>query len=185
MRVLGLALTGNVLLVEGPGIVVAWLLTEMGTVSGVSGNRRANKSNSIWTVPIPLLEFHHITFSAKTQTGAINSKKGPLHIYHSRTGQVLGNLLQPMDHQHCHVNMHEASSYHHHPFVDKDHIPHKDDWQTSQATLQEGWVKDPEGRHQLWLPVEWRVSLQDESWCPSTTTLCFKLPGDKVITIKF
>ena len=42
-----MGLTGNVLLVVGSEIVVAWLLTKEGIVNGVSGNRRAGRGDSI------------------------------------------------------------------------------------------------------------------------------------------
>ena len=47
--ILGLALTGNVLLVVDSETIVAWRLTEGGLVDGVSGNRRASRGDSIWT----------------------------------------------------------------------------------------------------------------------------------------
>jgi hypothetical protein len=43
-----IVLTGNVLLVKGSDTVAAWLLTEEGAVDGISGNRRADRNDSLW-----------------------------------------------------------------------------------------------------------------------------------------
>ena len=85
----GLAITGNVLLVEGPGKVVAWLLTEEGTVDGVLDNERAGPSDSIWTTSL--------TDSSPFQRLGIEGQVGVLitgdtfpFTYNIVTGDVLG-----------------------------------------------------------------------------------------------
>ena len=187
MVITGLALTGNVLLVEGYTIVVvAWLLTEEGMVDGISGNQRAGLNDSIWRVSLPDLGFYNITFSDETQTGVIKPWQGPFYTYHLKTGQVLDYSQQPGDDQDCTVGMGGKSGYHLHKGpMGKSDTPHENNWQVSQNTLQEGWVKDPEGRHQFWLPVEWRVSLDGESWCHSIKTLYLKIKGGGTVAIKF
>ena len=187
MKITGLALTGNILLVEASKtVVVAWLLTEKGVVVDISGNQRADHSNGIWKISVPEYGPHCVEFSAKTQTGVIVSQERTPCSYHLKTGQALDYSQQPGDEQKCNVNMNEGSGYHlHQGSVDNSVTPHEDSWLVSQDMLQEGWVKDPEGKHQFWIPVEWRVSFGGESWCHDVKTLYFKITGGKVIVIKF
>jgi len=205
MNISGLALTGNVLLVQGSGKVVAWLLTEGGGVDGIFGNRRADCGDSIWVVQKPL----QVTLSAKDHTAFITctgedtvtprratlrsaakdpttttSKEKPPHIYNTETGKVLKHSKQPINNQETHVDMLQGSHNLHYHCV-KEATPSKNDWPVSEAALQEGWVKDPECRHKLWLPVEWRVSLHDMDWCHVITTLQFRVSGNELIIIKF
>ena len=185
LKISGLAITGNVLLVLGPGKVVAWLLTEEGVVDGVFGNREADHSDSIWEVRSQ--DLFQPTFSAKDQAGAIISQGTTLYTYHTGTGEELRDYCPPShgsDHwQECCVDMLRGSHHLCHHHVHNDNNPSKDYWPVSQ-TLQEGWVKDSEGRHRLWLPVVWRFSLHDVGWCHNITTLHFKI-GTELITIKF
>lgn len=53
-------------------------------------------------------------------------------------------------------------------------------WPISRSTLQEGWVKDPEGKTQLWIPIEWRMP-HNQVWFTNLTTLLLDLPGATVI----
>jgi len=181
VNILGLALTGNVLLVTGSGNIVAWLLTGDGVVDGVFGSRRAGSGDSIWAISVPPHSSLELRFSTKHQTGVITCQGKILHVYHTGTGKVLVHSLAPSSNQGCHVEMSQGS-YHHHCDVD---IPPADNWQVSSNTLKEGWVKDPQGKHRLWLPVEWRISLNDMSWCQDITTLHFIIPGNEPIVIKF
>ncbi len=87
----GLGLTSNVLLVKGPGVVGAWLLTEEGRVSNVLGNRRAGPGDSIWTVSVPLQS--RPKFSVEGETGVLEYGK-TLHAYNSRTGEVLDSAQE-------------------------------------------------------------------------------------------
>jgi hypothetical protein len=50
--------------------------------------------------------------------------------------------------------------------------------------LREGWVRDPEGRHRLWLPVHWRSDENDAYWLDKVTTLRLKNPFNLMI-VKF
>lgn len=177
----GLALTGNVLLVIGSGKVMAWLLTEEGVVEGILNNRRADAGDSVWALSVEPRGFKP-KFSAKHQIGAIISRGGrTLRTYHTGTGRDLKSHPLPWDGE-CQVDTLQGS---HHLRVHEEDPPPGNNWLVSRAVLQEGWVKGPEGRHRLWLPVEWRISLDNERWCHDITTLHFKIPGNELVIIKF
>ncbi|KAF9643114.1 hypothetical protein BDM02DRAFT_1742491 [Thelephora ganbajun] len=52
-------------------------------------------------------------------------------------------------------------------------------------SLREGWVKGPEGKHLLWLPVEWRNPNHIVGQSRDGTVLGLELREDEVIIIKF
>jgi len=161
----GLVITGNVLLVESSQEVVAWLLTEEGLVDGVIGGRRVDRGDSIWTIS-------HLQrlcrFRVEGHVGVIElSWGGPLHVYHTETGEVFHLTQAPR----------RSSDRWYHladPPRGRDHLRYhnlsqrntslEDSWQFSRATLEEGWVKDPGGKHRLWVPVEWRVDWDPKDW---------------------
>ncbi|KAF9641862.1 hypothetical protein BDM02DRAFT_3194404 [Thelephora ganbajun] len=65
---------------------------------------------------------------------------------------------------------------------DVDHLhkcrwdaPSKDGEPLSWNTLGEGWVKDLEGNHLLWLPVEWRNPKLIASWSYDSTVVWLDL----------
>ena len=79
MYVHALAFTGNVLLVWGNRKLVAWRLTEKGIAVSASANRRADRSNSIWTVSTSGL-----MFLVERQTVAIkDDERNIIHAYHT------------------------------------------------------------------------------------------------------
>jgi len=169
-----LFLTGNVLLVVGSEEMVAWLLTEEGLVDGVIGDRRVGRSDSIWTIsnsfsdpdlPVPKLG---------GQVCVLELLTGAPHVYHTETGEVLDPTQAPQDYS-------ERSYYNNIPQRD---TPPEDAWQTSRDTLPEGWIKDPEGKHRMWVPVEWREDWDFEDWHHDATTQ-FSLLKDRFVLIKF
>jgi len=175
----GLILTGNVLLVAGSGRVVAWLLTEEGLVDGVIGDRRVGRGDSIWTVPFDFLWDPKV----EGQVGAIRIDGNALHVYHTGTGDVLHPTREPWgfrdnwrsDFGRNHLRFHNLSQC---------NVPLEDRWKTSLATVQEGWTKDAEGRHRLWVPVEWRRGWDPRDWRYDVTTqLSYSRRGP--ILIKF
>ena len=186
----GLAITGNVLLAVGSEKVVAWLLTEEGLVNGVVGDRRAGCSDSIWTISIPSEVYYQYFSYAEDHgpVGAINpGGDHPLHYYHAGTGEVLGPI---------HAYFDFIGSYPYSPrCIDRvvynrvyrsyqsDDLP-KDSWQTSRTTLREGWVKDAEGKHRLWVPVEWRTDWDPAGWHDDVTIQFGYLAG-RLALIKF
>jgi len=193
----GLALTGNVLLVVGSGQVVAWLLTEEGLVDGVIGDRRVGRGDSIWTVPFP----SYWKIGVEGQIGVVQTgywNKRELQVYRTDTGEILHPTQAPhsiydnppgvWDSSHrvmdrfnrnslCrnHLHFHNLSRY---------NTSLEGRWKTSPDTVQEGWVKDAEGRHRLWIPAEWRTYWDPEDWLHDVTIQLSHLGGRPVL-VKF
>ena len=170
-----LLITENVLLAKFSGKFVAWLLTEEGV-----GNY-----HSIWTI-----SSSYTHFRVKGQVGVISARDHMPHfIYHTGTGDVLDSVRKPQQSSHPFlpwISLSFLSGYQHpRRKRPQSNVPPEDDWLTSNAKMQEvGWVMDPQGRHRLWMPVEWREPWERENWHHSITTLFVKIQG-QVITIKF
>jgi len=177
-----LFLTGNVLLVVGSGEIVAWLLTEDGLVDGIIGDRRVGRSDSIWTTPYPELYVSHLGVGVVPrlggQVGVMEGHRGmprvshtnAPHVYHTETGEVLDLTQEP---QHYSERPYWNNTPQH------DTSP-EDAWKTSR----EGWVKDPEGKHRVWVPVEWRRGWDPEEWHHDATTQ-FSYLNERFVLIKF
>ena len=185
-RIEGLVITGNVLLVWSSQEVTAWLLTEEGLVDGVIGDRRVDRGDSVWTVP--QLQYSSI-FWVERHIGIIHSGGGLLHVYYTKTGEVL--RLHPTQAPRRHnslwdrlIYVHRGRDYlHYHNFSQRDASP-GEGWQFPRAALRERWVKDPDGKHRLWVPVEWRVDWDPADWLHDVTIM-FSLIGGKSVLIKF
>ena len=152
-----LVITGNILLVHGADMIVAWRLTVDGTVDGVLGVRRANCSDSLWIKP--LQEGGYPMFNIEGQTGVIFTcdSDDPMY-YNIETGEKLevipANAL-PVDSgmpfsEEVYAIFERGPTFSFYDFddCDNDTVPY----------YKEGWVKYPEGEysHQFWLPVHWR-----------------------------
>jgi hypothetical protein len=184
MEIWTLALTGNILLVLDLGTIAAWRLTEEGVVDGVFGNRRAGCSDRIWTIP----HQHCPGFSFEDQTVMIREKENVIHIYHTGTGKVLESTQTPSylpHHWYTLYDMEHGIHYPHYRKLEEQSTSSEDNWPVSLTTLQEGWVKDPEGRYQLWIPVEWRKSHRGVGWLYNIMTLWLSFPGRGPVIIKF
>ena len=173
MEVANFALTGNILLAWDWGELVAWRLTGDGAVDGVSSNRWAGHGDSIWAVSLS-----KPTFSVEGQTVIIKEEGNAIcHIYHTGTGEVLEPAQEspnPCHHQYSFGDIRYGKHYPHYHRLRGQGILPEGNWQISEATLQEGWVKDPEGRYRLWIPIEWRIGLSNSSWLSNITTLWLK-----------
>ena len=181
MEIYGLAFTGNILLVRGrERELVAWRLTEGGVVDGIFANRRAGRGDSIWTV----LVMASSRFSFEDQIVFIEEEGTVVHVYHMGTGEVFDpTRVSPHFYDLRTYSRWDVMAGLHYPrYCDLTGrgVPSKDEWPVSETTLQDGWVKDPEGEHRLWILPEWRtiVSLWDmdkscggSSWLPNITTL--------------
>jgi hypothetical protein len=128
-------------------------------VDGVIGDEVVGINDSIWTY-----RGHRSPwmFRVEGQVGVIKLDGDALYVYHTETGEVLHPTRAP---QHSSGRWHNLSESHcgrdylcYHNLSQCD-TPPEDSWQTSRATVREGWVKDPEGKHRLWVPVEWRTGL--------------------------
>ena len=183
-----LALTGNILLVLGrEHELVAWRLTEEGVVDSIFADRRAGRSDSIWTVSAidypRLSSTDPFRFSVEDQIVIIVPNSNIIHVYHMGTGEVLETIRTSPWHPYGQYNLWEMADGRHYlnyqEFKAHD-TRSEDDWPIS-FTSQEGWIKDPEGKHRLWTPVEWRIYLSDSGWFPDIATLRFNHTGRTVI----
>jgi len=185
--IVGLVLTGNVLLVAGSGKLVAWLLTGEGLVDGVIGDGMVGQGNSIWTVPLPQWDPDWWIFLVEGQLGVIKPDGDSLHVYCTETGDVLLPVQAPRDFSSRWYHFNEPLWGRHylrcHNLSQCDNPP-QDGWQTSRATLQQGWVKDAEGKHRLWVPVEWRMDWDPADWRHDVTTQ-FSYLGGRPVLVKF
>ena len=183
-RIAGLALAGNVLLVADLQDITAWRLTEVGVVEGISGNRRAGRGDTIWVLP-SITSVLSPEFCFQGQVGFIRSGGFVICSYHIWTGkkaECTPELLQRSDGHwyslevtsrgQCRLPRHDMSQR-----DDLDNRP------VPQTTLREGWVKDPEGKHRLWLPIEWRTAVVRVEWSHYIPTLRVELPKGKFLAV--
>ena len=183
----GFVITGNILLAMGSEKVVAWLLTDEGLVDGVFGDKKAGDSDSIWTITLSPWRSELWTFSVEGQIGVIKPDGNDLFIYNTETGDILQPVPVPQhfsDHWYHLSGIFCGRHYLHYHNLFQCDTPLGGSWQTSQTTLREGWVKDPEGRSRLWVPVEWRMSWDCADWRHDVTTQ-FSILGGKPVVIKF
>ena len=183
LEILAIVLTGNILLVKSSNTVVAWLLTEEGVVDGIHDNRRANRSDCLWETSLQntatfwtrlLLQGSSdndniLGFSVEGDIAAINYNDRAIRVYHTKTGEILPLDKAPLStgyrfhHPRDECNQYHCDLYKHYQSP-KCNLP------VPQTILQEGWIKDPEGKHQLWLQPHWR-SFQNVDWLHNVTTL--------------
>ena len=169
MVIYRLALTGNFLLVLDLTTIAAWRLTEEGSVDGIFADRRAGRGGSIWTVSLS-----EPIFSVGDQTVAIRQKEKVVHVYHTETGEVLEpTQTLPYCRNYSSWDMIRGLHYLHYHDIDPVSI------------RQRGWMKDPEGKHRLWIPVEWRNFLYKATSSDDLKTLRLDLRGGETILIKF
>jgi hypothetical protein len=184
IKIAGLGHTGNVLLVKGAKQVKAWLLTEEGWVNNVVDNKRASDSDSIWTVQLP--PNYHAKFLVEGETGAIGSgKRSSLLVYNATTGEML-EPTQELPHfdgpWYSFTDNLQAKDHRNDSSLQK--VPSGIKQKPLQANLAEGWMKDDQQRHLLWLPVEWRVGEYRVEQFPGISTIKFKSRNGKPIIIK-
>ncbi|KAF9649300.1 hypothetical protein BDM02DRAFT_3166836 [Thelephora ganbajun] len=173
-----LALTGNILLVLDYDTIAAWRLTKEGVVDGVCADGRARRGNTIWTIQVrsdlPRL-------LVQDQTVVIEEGGKAIHTYHTGTGEPLKPVqLNPRWWDHRWGGM-LLGDFH----VYGWDTPTKGIGPPSWDTLREGWVKDLEGNHLLWLPVEWRDYQDIASRSCGGTALWLGLTESSVVIIKF
>ena len=202
LEISAMALTGNVLLVKGSDTVVPWLLAEDGVVNGILGNTRADRNDSLWDVSPRALatrwtkllgqraggdDDRHLEFSVEDEIGAIKLNESVIRIYHTRTGEIIESI-KPSPHlrstwYHFHSRQRDGCDLYHRDLC-KRRGAVEGDWSVSQTTLRDGWVKDPEGRHRLWLHGRWRSAGNDVNWLHNATTLRLRNASELVI-VKF
>ena len=181
MTVEGLALTSNVLLVLGSGVVRAWRLTDEGAVDGIFSERRAGRDDSIWTVsmgpnPTQLIS-QHPKLLVRGQIGFITEQyyNNTLCAYDTRTGELCHG---PLHSSYSMTDMLLAQDYF-------DASVHNNPDRTClirTKPILEGWMRGPGERHQLWLPAEWREGTMGGVWDPDNAIM--KFPSPQTIIIK-
>ena len=182
IKITGLGLTTNVLLVRAVGGVMAWLLTEEGWVSNIPDNRNANHSDSIWTFPLP--HGSQAKFLVEGGTGAVRDGK-TLFVYNAITGEVIEPTQEPTPfHGPWYTFKDHLQAKDHHNDSSQDSTPSTNKQKPTQTNLKEGWMKDHEGKCLLWLPTEWRVKKNKVRWFSDTSTIKFNSELDKPIIIK-
>jgi len=174
-----MVLTGNVLCVLSSGGLTAWRLTNEGSVDSVFGGQRADQNDSIWMVQT----YYSPVFTFQDQTVIVQQGLGrdTVCIYHSVTGEVLKPVQLSQNSETPRYNMHRLSKGHHYPHYHRldEWVPSEGDWPVS---LDTGWVKDPEKKHRLWLPVEWTIPTSDVGgWLSNIKTLWLKPNAGNVI----
>ena len=197
LKISEIALTGNVLLVNSSETIVGWLLTEEGVVDGILGNSRADQNDSLWTVspqnlhPALLARLQqqqhgkYLEFAVSDEVAAIKYTGIVIHAYHIRTGEIVGAAnappypVQSWYRFNNPLNRSDCDLYHH-----QCNELHKPNWPVSQTTLQEGWVKDPEGKHRLWLSSHWGSAGDEADWLNEVSTLRLRNSSELVV-IKF
>lgn len=211
-----IVLTGNVLLVKGSDILSAWLLTGEGVVNGVSGNRRANQNDRLWSISSKDLTLqdtasqdknpsfwtrllqrensgkqkddHYLEFSVGHRITTLGYRNGYDYcMYNMETGEILKMdkaLLHPKQTWYRFQNSHkdDCDLYHHNLYKDNETL--ECSWPISQNSLHEGWIKDPDGKHRLWLPAYWRLAGDELTWFNKTRTLRLKTQAG-LFVIKF
>ena len=168
MRISMLALTGDILLVFNVQNVVAWRLTEEGIVGGC-----------IWAVSISS-HWQLWKFMIKDKIVIIEEEGNIIHAYHTGTGEVLNptNIdVHHLSYELCH--MYRGHHYPHYRIADKEDTIPEDGWPGQLVSSQVEWVKDPEGKNRLWLPVKWRM--YNAGWFNNITTLWLNRNYEAVI----
>ena len=193
-----MVLTGKVLLVRGSDTVVAWLLTEEGVVDGIFGNTRADRNDSLWDISLRAVAARwtrllgrggggddgRLEFSVEDQIAAIKLNGYVIRAYHTETGEVLESAEMPLHLRltwyRFHNQQQDECDLYHRELCKRHQLPERG-WPVSQTTLQEGWVKDPEGKHRLWLHARWRSAGNDVDWLHNATTLRLRNSSELVI----
>jgi len=176
-KISGLGVTGSVLIVRGPKVVVAWLLTEEGWVRNTLGNRRASRGDSIWSMS--LSPHFEPKFSVEGETGIIKSGK-TLHIYNSKTGEILEPVEELPRCSGPWYSFNDNLQARCNTSVQK--APPKDN---RKPLFVKEWLKDHQGKWLLWQPIEWQSNRKRSiEWVPDISTLKFKSRYENLVIIK-
>ena len=130
-----------------------------------------------------------LEFSVGEGIAAIGDRRAPdTRIYNPGTGEILKPsevLLRPLRTWYqFHNPRHRDDCDIYHRDLHKQHEPLKSDWPISQTAFRDGWVRDPEGKHRMWLHARWRSAGNDVDWFEKVTTMRLKSPSELLI-IKF
>jgi len=170
IKVSGLALTGNILLVMGYELkmITAWRLTEEGVVEAPPGGRSAGRGGSIWTIQVPLVA----EVSIEGRMAVMRSHGNVIYSYDTVTGEQLWPAQAPPDlslKQYSIYNL--AHGLHNLRWLREHNVHPNEGWPVPFTAFEERWVKDPEGRHRLWIHAAWRLPPRSAGWLHNSTTL--------------
>jgi len=184
MEISGLALIGNVLLVMDSKVAVAWQLTEEGLVDNVFGMRRASHIDTIWSTPLDNPD--NARLLPEDQAEAIRSSIDPLCL--SIIDEQQERMAAGRKEWDPFNFIFQGWNHLHNRFMDG--TPCKDDQGLSDSTFKEGgWAKDDEGKHLLWIPIEWGIGIivfdsEEVAWFPDVPTIWFESAGHFSIIVK-
>ena len=203
LEISAMVLTGNVLLVKGSDTVVAWLLTGEEVAGTIPNGRRVGRNDSLWDIsPRAYASFWArllqreggdggdddvLEFSVEGDIAAIRHNGEVIRVYRTRTGEILEpdtTPLRPECTWYRFHNSHRDDCEIYRRDLRKHREPLECGWPISQTTLREGWVKDSEGKHRLWLHARWRTTGNDVVWLDKVTTLRLKNSFELII-VKF
>jgi hypothetical protein len=180
----GLALTGNVLLVEEPSAIVAWQLTAAGKVVGAVDGRVADRSSSIWHYWQPL--DIAVECLVTDNIGTIQVPRLNPFCYNINTGKSVSIQMPPLPtYKQTLADLNFHTHLHYHSFHEC-YNPPEDNQLASIPSYKAGWVKYPEGEHphRFWLPPHWMAGCgKNAYWLDDITTLW--LHGNELAVIKF
>ena len=186
----GLALTGNILLIEGVYEFAAWRLTAEGAVDKVLGNRIGDYKNKLWA---KMVQKSLARFWVEGHTGVIEGSEDLVY-FDTETGAKLE--LSPVEapppsspfwkdlYDHG-LGFTAQYSFSYHNFVECDD-PSEGDLLVSIPWYKGGWVEYPEGehRHRFWLPAHWRPVWDEAHWLDDATALRL-VSASGLVVIKF
>ena len=186
----GLALTGNVLLVEGFYELAGWHITAEGMVDGVLDDGREEHDGRLWT---KLVQQSFAQFWVEGRIGVIKVFEDLLY-YDIETGEELDSVpfevpLPSSSSWKClyghALGFAGKYSFSYHNFIEFDELPEEGP-PVSIAWYEEGWIKYAEGdyQHRFWLPTHWRPGWDEAHWIDEVTTLWLNTESGLVI-IKF
>ena len=186
MSIEALALTGNVLLVlcSETATITAWRLTEEGAVDGPLGGGGGGRGDSIWTASLP----NDSIFRIEDQTVVIHRAGEPTLAYHTGTGQLRIDPTQGHRVNTLTYSLRDITRGLHHLRYGGDSDAYtgtKNGWTSPRTILQEWWVKDPEGRHRLWIPAEWRLTPCGAQWLDIATLRIIANSEGGTVIVKF
>jgi len=189
-EVYGLALTGNILLVEGRYELAGWQLTVEGVVDKILHSRGEGDNNKLWAKTMQQ-DFARFWVDGNI---AIVEAFEDLFYYNTDTGEELDSMSittpSPLSPSWKSIYHHGSGfvgqySFSYHDFVECDD-PSVDDPPTFIPWYKEGWVKYPgeEYQHRFWLPAHLRFEWHNACWLDKVTTLWLDTTSGLVI-IKF
>ena len=175
-------------------MITAWWLTNDGLVDGILGIRRAGWSDCIWAVPLSLATGKvlklpdmvcAVRFLVEDKIVTIVLEGNTMHSYNSGTGELLEPTqalsVPPFHYYNCQELL-KSLHYHHCYNVATNNVTVGNSWPVSFDSVQERWVNDSKGKHQMWIPLEWRMNLGNtEQFYNITILWCTDLSGTRII----